>query len=627
MDRLRAVQLVLGAVLLGLAVYLVVGEKPWEGNAAELLRQGKSIYFLDRVRIYDWWFGAGNLIVVALLAWTAPRWLHGSEPPADPSLAPPPPTGAAFPVFVAAAVVAAALLAMPRLTFDFWDDERTTVHYFADGGYRQDHDGQVEAWRPRWRRVLHWGGRPGPNNHVPHTIAVRLGLDAWRALRAPQTNFADERVVRVPAFLAGMAALPAVALLLRRLGFAAGGAFVACLLAIHPWFVRYASEARGYSLLAALIPALLGSLLAAFHRGTWLRWSTFVGLGAMILWDFPGAVLLVALANAAVVAELVRRRHQPGTREHLVRWGICTVIAACVWVQLMGANMLLLAFHTPWNEDPARLGIVQDVLSHLWAGTFWRVVDAPEHYIEVADLARAWPLLFPLLVATTLALVALGTVQLVRRSRLHAWLAAVLILPTPLLLAAQMSRSSIFYPFYAFLALPCIAILLGIGFESAFARFGEPRMRRAATLGAMALFVAAYAVSTQPVLHALRSEPIQPSREAVALMRPVRDPLSPANDRVLTASWLRTPFYYDPRVQELSERGELRALMQEADATDKALFVSWTNPVWARRRLPGLVGLVENPAIFEPIAELYGFEPRGHMVVYRYRGSSGRSRK
>jgi hypothetical protein len=43
MDRLRAVRWTLGAVGLGLAVHLVVGAKPWEGDAAELLRQGKAV--------------------------------------------------------------------------------------------------------------------------------------------------------------------------------------------------------------------------------------------------------------------------------------------------------------------------------------------------------------------------------------------------------------------------------------------------------------------------------------------------------------------------------------------------------------------------------------------------------
>lgn len=54
MDRLGGVRLVLGTALLGLAVHLVVGEKPWEGDAAALLRQGKPVYFLDQARIYSW---------------------------------------------------------------------------------------------------------------------------------------------------------------------------------------------------------------------------------------------------------------------------------------------------------------------------------------------------------------------------------------------------------------------------------------------------------------------------------------------------------------------------------------------------------------------------------------------
>ena len=72
MDRLRAVRLALGVVLLGLAIHLVVGEKPWEGDAAELLRQGKKVYFLDLARIYRYWISAGNLVVVAVLWWSAP---------------------------------------------------------------------------------------------------------------------------------------------------------------------------------------------------------------------------------------------------------------------------------------------------------------------------------------------------------------------------------------------------------------------------------------------------------------------------------------------------------------------------------------------------------------------------
>jgi hypothetical protein len=34
---------------------------------------------------------------------------------------------------------------------------------------------------------------------------------------------------------------------------------------------------------------------------------------------------------------------------------------------------------------------------------------------------------------------------------------------------------------------------------------------------------------------------------------------------------------------------------------------------------------VENPDVFEVVAELYGFEPRAHRIIYRYRGAPPRA--
>jgi hypothetical protein len=202
---------------------------------------------------------------------------------------------------------------------------------------------------------------------------------------------------------------------------------------------------------------------------------------------------------------------------------------------------------------------------------------------------------------------------------------AILLLPVPLTGVVQTSRHSLFYPWYALYALPGLVMLLGIGFESLFARAAPPARARA-TAGAMALFWAAYALSTREILGPMRTLPIQPTREAVALMRPVRDPLDPANDRILTASWWRTPFYYDPRVRQLDDDDSLRALMTEADATGKELYVTWVE-WWERgKKVPRIVQLAEDPAHFERVAELYGFEPRGHMLVYRYRGRGDRDR-
>jgi Polysaccharide deacetylase len=63
-----------------------------------------------------------------------------------------------------------------------------------------------------------------------------------------------------------------VALLAARFGLAWEGALAAWLIAIHPWHLRFTTEARGYALVALLI--LVSCLLAvnALDRGQW-KWG------------------------------------------------------------------------------------------------------------------------------------------------------------------------------------------------------------------------------------------------------------------------------------------------------------------------------------------------------------------
>jgi hypothetical protein len=448
---------------------------------------------------------------------------------------------------------------------------------------------------------------------------VRLSVDAWRLVARPELRWPDERVVRVPAYLAGLAAIAATALLLRRLGFPAAGLFAAWLLAVHPWIVRYVSEARGYSLLLLLLPLLLLALLNAFQRGTWRRWLTFAATGALLLWTYPGAALLVALLNVAVVAELIRRRHAGGDVNAL-RWLVSSLVAAGVFAQLMLANVFILAFHIPFGDANPKPHLIHDLLAHLWSGTFWQVRGSRERYAELVDFASARPWLFEGLVALALALILLGAVRLLRRGGIQAWLVPVLVLPGPLAFWIAWTSEALFHPWYALYAVPSLAILLGIGLESVFARVGSPRLRGLATLALMLAFGAGYLASTGHVLQALRAGPIQERKQMVALMRPVRDPFDPANKGILTAAWMRPPWYYDPLVHLPRSSDELLELMAEADASGKALFVTYTRPRAAHRSAPELTALANDPTLFEPIGEFFGFEPRGHMLVFRYRG-------
>jgi len=619
MDRVHWVRVALGLALVGLAVVLIVGERP--GETAELLRQGEKVGSHDLVQMYGYWISAGNALLVLLLWWSAPLWLRPRETPTDASLAPPTSSSPAFAWLVAGAVVCAAILAWPRLEFDFWDDEESTVFFFADGGYTHNQRGELIERDRSWQDTLHYrlNRSHGANNHVPHSILVRLTVGAWRLVARPELRWPDERVARIPAYLAGLAAIAATALLLCRLGFPTAGVFVAWLLAVHPWMIRYISEARGYSLVLLLLPVLLLALLRAFEKGTQRRWAAFAATGALLLWTYPGAGMVVFVANLAVVGELIRRRHAGGG-VHAVRWLAANLVAGAIWAQLMLANVLILAFHIPFKDGDHKPRLLYDLLGHLWSGTFWHVRRARDHYAELVDFAWKHPWLFHGLVALAGALVILGAVRLLRRGGAQAWLVAVLVLPAPVTFWIAWTTEALFHPWYAIYAVPSLAILLGIGIETVFARLTAPRLRSLATVALMATFWIGYVGSTRHVLQALRAGPVQERKQAVSLVRPVRDPFDPANERILTAAWMRPPWYYDPLVHLPRGPDELVELMAEADATGKSLFVTYTRPRAARRSAPDLVALAQDPALFEPIGELYGFEPRGHMLVYRYRG-------
>lgn len=615
MSHLRVVRAVLGAVLIGLLVHLIIGDKPWEPEALERFRSGKARP-IDLARIYRWWIALANGGLVAALWLAAPRWLGPREAPVDPALRTPPAHLPGFALLVAGAVACAATLAWPRLEFSFWDDEAYTVYHSVDGGYRTDpRDGALRHEAVDWREALLYTAK-WPNNHVPNTILARFTLAAWRALAKPELDFADERAVRLPAYVAGLAAIGAAALCLRRFGLPLAGVFVAWLLALHPWHLRYTSEARGYALLLLFVPLLVWALLRAFERGSWQRWLAFAVAGAFILWTYPGAVGVVATANLGALALLALRlaRGDPAARTQATRWLVANLLAAGVFAQVMLPNVLMFMFHMPWMGDND-LRFVRDVLAHLWMGQAWAFRRFNEHYAEVSDFALAWPPLFRALLAATAGGVLLGAARLARRGGAHAAIAATLLLPAPVTLGLALVNQSQAHPWYLIFGLPSAALLLAVGLDGLGAGVRPRRARTLATAGLLAAYLAAYAFASQPIRSALRAGSLMAAREAVALQRPSRDPFDPANQRILTCGWLT--WYYDPLLRSVND---VEALMAEADATGKTLYVLYSRPELTRRRLPELVALSEDPARFELVKRWYGYEPRGHILVFRYRG-------
>jgi hypothetical protein len=620
MSRERAVVGVLGLVLLGLALYLVVGDDPWTGGVAKRLSRDQNVRAIDYARTYRWWIAGANALVVVGLLLTRRRWLGPAQVAESGALAPPARRARAwFCLGVAAAMVAGGVLAWPRLGQSFWDDEEYTVRRSVDGFYRPNVTGEMAfeevAWRDTFLYTLTY-----PNNHVPFSIAARLSLGAWRALTRPSLRLAHEPSVRFPAFVAGMAAIGAMALFLRRIGYALPGLFAAWLLALHPWHLRYTSEARGYSLLLLLIPLLLLALVNALQRGTWGRWTLFGVAQVLLLWVYPGGIAILAVVNAVALCEVVRLyRRSPALREQASRWLVTSLVSAGAWAQLMLPNLLIFLRHMDWAEKDVTPRFVVDTVSHLFVGAAWSYGRLGEHYAELSDVAHTSPGLLWAAVAVTLLLMALGALRLLAAGGVRARLVAALLLPAPLTMLGTWLQSALAHPWYFIFALPSAVVFVAVGLEAAFARLRPARAAPAAA-AAMALYLAGYAWISQAPREALRAGSLQPEREAVLRTRPSLDPFDPRHEKIITVSWSRAPSFYDPWVHIVESADELEALLAEAHASGRPLYVNYGRPHLARGRAPELVAMAEREDLFEPIATFYGFEPRGHMLVYRYRG-------
>jgi hypothetical protein len=616
--RIRVARLVLWASLAALIAHLIGGDHPWSGGIAERVTKGLPIRPIDCARTYRWWISLGSAAVALALLATLRGWIGSQRAAECPELAAPDRGARAVAAVAALAMLVAALMAAPRLEFSFWDDERVTVQFSVDGRYERDPEGDLlfreVRWRDSWLYTI-----DGPNNHVPFSLLARLSLGAWRAVAQPKLRFASERAVRLPAFAFGIAAVGALAWCLWRVGLPWAAGFAAILLAIHPWHLRYTSEARGYSLLVLCMPLLLLAMVAVLHRGSWRRWIAFGAVEVVLLWVYPGGTSILAVANAALAFELFRR-HRDSLREPVARWLATSLAAAAVFMLLMGPNVLIFLWHSEWNPKGIKWTFVRDVLSHLWVGTAFAFRHSPEHYAELRDVAREAPAFFRTALVATGALCLLGAVRLALRGRAGASLLAVVLLPAPLLISSVHLRESMIYERHVIFALPSFAILLGAGLEGLFTWLRPPRARAAATFAVMLAYLAGYLWLSRDVHAALRTLPIQPTREAVLIMRPSLDPFAEENRGILTASCERILVHYDPNIQVVLEKEQLLALLEEADRTDRPLYLSYGRPWLARREYAELMEMVEREDLFEPVTTLYGFEPRGLMRVFRYRG-------
>jgi uncharacterized membrane protein len=326
--------------------------------------------------------------------------------------------------------------------------------------------------------------------------------------------------------------------------------------ALSPFAVRYATEARMYSLVMLLV---LAGWLALVHvlRGGGLRWLVLLGVcTAMLLWSHYWSLYLL-VATGAVVLWQGRR---PSRRSAVVRALLAMGIGAATFV-LWVPSLLEQVAHTgtPWAEPSRPTQVMVETLDALGGGAFAE--------------ARTYGILLALVVLIAICseeapdgrLLLVGRVVLPLRP-------ATLVLVGTVLVGSGVALlgSTAFHPRYASVFVPLILVLAAVGLARRGA--GALTVTAGVALVLLALAGIGYNVVWQRTQSEDHAERILADLGDEDVVVACPDQLGPSLERALSASGGPTPIPYptagDPRFVDWRDYAERN------DAADPLAFAA-----------------------------------------------------
>jgi len=289
-----------------------------------------------------------------------------------------------------------------------------------------------------------------------------------------------ELAVRLPALLAGLGGLVALAFLGARLLGPRVGLLAALLLALQPYPFFYSQMGRGYSLAAAL-STTSALLLLALARGAGVRVGVaYVAARALGVYAHLGACGS-GLAELAIVFAVARPVGSAVFRRTLGWMAAGAVVSALVYAPLLDD---MVAFGARWTGE-ARGSWLRSLPLVLTAYAGGRGVSI-----------FAW-----------VALVVLGTTLAWRASRV----AGLVLLLWPLgVFAFYAAAGTAHYPWawarFLFPTLPAFALAISTALDGLASKLGgrSPGRRRAALVGSVLLFVLLTATKTPRIAFGAR---------------------------------------------------------------------------------------------------------------------------
>ncbi len=610
--------------------------------------------FHHQIAFYLLLAGSLNFIAIALFLrfWPRPSPQCAQPPPSD---SPPPETpassgGSILPrIAVGAAIILAAIQAYPRLSMSLWGDEHWSLRESIAGRFQHDLDtGDLESAQD----TLYWEGLgwedalwryETTNHHFLYVILAKGANQIWQGVTGAPDYAFSETALRLGPFLFGLAGLGLWARVLRPISLSAACLFP-LLMAIHPWYLRYVTEGRGYALLFSLLPWLILALQSAVRHGTRRAWSGVVIAQTLVIYAWPGMVPVVAALQLAVGVGIYRRRHTGGGASTARRWILANLATAMLLLQILAPCIpqIWTYLHAEVPFRPLDLRWLTDVLSRMAIGCDGLdptgYVDLNPLYVTTQGLLATSPILTSLVFVLLATGFVTGCGHWLRRAALGPETFGALLGTGALMYAVAAVTGAALYQWYFVYLLPFGFALVALGFAGlaggiagAMGRLSKPsRTRMAATTAALPLAaLTIYAAAVHPQTRALRSLPLDPRRESVAMTRPAAAIDDPAHLRVITAHCGQPTLNYDPHGWLLlatnaphdGENGPgLAQLMRLADATGAELWVNVGSEAEMRQKWPAVARMLDTDVLFEPPVPVHGLEPQFVRQLYRYRG-------
>ena len=563
----------------GFSLLLLLQPPPWSVLAE--VGGFENLNFTRGILVWTWLAGAGSVAIMTVLFFLCPWW---AAAPAPDSMLPP---RAANPRWfwplVLVAIVACASLAGPTLGHSLWDDENESLTYYSLGRFlREDGSGKIRFKAYPWRKTIF--GYTTPNNHIFHNILSRSTNALWSAATRPGGWEFNHIAIRLPAFLAALAAVAALAFLLKEFGFPAAGVAAAWFLAVNPWFTEHAAIARGYTLLMLLMLLAVLAWRRALLVGTWRWWSCFAGASLLMMWTYLGSFFILAPLNLASAVLILRGGPSVAgpVRTQLSRWFCVNTLAAAA------ALPLLLPLVPQMKKYIAKLAATPTSIGASWLNdVFWFFAGGAPwlrnstegfRYHDMQLVTRSlgsWALWGIGLIAVIFVLI--GLWRFARSGPLAGALALCMVVAPALQFFYARHQQIFIYEWYIIYALPVVALFWGTGL-AAFAQGLSRALRQpAAAPVAAAMVLAAYAFLVHPVHAWQLAHAKTPHLESVLVTRP--DPAnyrSPENRRLITFSHYHgNPSYtYDPSLLIARSPADIILLCRQADREGRPLMAN-----------------------------------------------------